>query len=164
MKPTFRVSDFNTDLVETSYSTCLCGVLWKAGSWVKKDGSVSQVWLCPACGFKCSTGTRDNRLTRIAKLAPLFKERLSVIEVSRRTGYAEITIRKYFKLFRTRQKEEFKCECGKSQWHEGMCWFRLLPKAVREARANLRGIFQQEMENEIQMVLPTSRTHGPSAS
>lgn len=115
---TKRVFTHNTDLVETRWDTCPHSVLWRKGHSL--NGKVK--WQCPFCLANFTEQGRDDHMTRVRRLGPLYRDGILVAEAQRRTGYARKTISRYFALFREVYPRP--CACGRPRTHKGTCFWR----------------------------------------
>lgn len=120
-------TEYTTDLASTSFAQCLHLRKWRQGT---TPGGKTRL-VCAFCRQTFVEGGRDNRLNRIRTLGPLYRSGAGVRKAAEASGYAAMTVRRYFRLFRTRAIAL--CGCGQDARHQGWCSVRFRRSAARQA-------------------------------
>ena len=84
-------------LAQTDFGQCRHERLWKHG--FSRTRNPRQMYQCAFCLQQFVENARDNRLTRIKKLAPLFLAGLPIQRAEKLSGYNWKTVKKYYRIF-----------------------------------------------------------------
>ncbi len=95
----------SSEIAQFDYSQCLHSKLWRVGY---RQCNRKQRLRCIHCKQYFTVEGRDDRLTRIRKIAVHFIAGSSMYQAVKETGYSKETVRKYYELLKAYSSNKIK--------------------------------------------------------